>query len=104
MNETSYLCRQCGHIFRVPSEPETDIKCPQCGSDSVRVLPHWSPAGSGLSQGAPTWECECQNCRARFEIPAPADPSAARNIRCRACHGEHIHRLTPAGYEPLYCG
>ena len=102
MAENTYLCHQCGNIFRLSLPGEA--KCPQCGSSQTRELPSWVPMGSDLSESQSQWQCECQQCKNKFEIPVPDSPSGEKNIRCPVCNGRHIHRLTPSGYEPLYCG
>ena len=108
MDEYTYLCHQCGNIFRLSNEStqsvEKELKCPQCGNSQVRELPSWAPLGSNLDEGPPMWDCECQQCQTAFKLPVPSSPSQAKEARCPACGGKHIHRLTPAGFEPLYCG
>ncbi len=108
MVEHIYLCHQCGNIFRLPADsshtPEKEIKCPKCGNSQIRELPFWVPTGSDLAEGEPLWQYECQQCQHQFKLPVPGSPSQERNIKCPACDGGHIHRLTPSGYEPLYCG
>ena len=108
MSGNTYLCQNCGNIFRTPAgacvlNPE-DIRCPQCDSSQTRVLPSWAPLGSDISEGHTTWQYECQECKEKFELPILGSPSGEKNIRCPVCNGTHIHRLTPGGYEPLYCG
>lgn len=108
MAGNTFLCHKCGNIFRSPTgacvlRPE-DIECPQCGGTAVKELPSWVPLGSDLSEGPVAWEYECQHCHHNFKLPVPDSPSEEKNIRCPACDGKHIHRLTAAGYEPLYCG
>jgi len=102
MVENTYLCHQCGSIFRLTSAKEA--KCPQCGSSQTKELPSWVPMGSDLSEGPSTWQYECQQCKHKFELPVPGSPSQERDIKCPACDGGHIHRLTIYGSEPLYCG
>jgi rRNA maturation endonuclease Nob1 len=102
MAENTCLCHQCGSIFRLA--PDKEAKCPQCGSSQVRELPSWVPMGSDLSEAQSVWQYECQQCQKKFELPVPANPSQEKIIRCPVCNGGHIHRLTPSGYEPLYCG
>ena len=108
MDEHTYLCHQCGHIFRRPVNDGTkygkEPLCPQCGSLQTRELPSWVPLGSDLSEGLREWEYECQQCRHKFMLPVPDSPSREKTIRCPACDGGHIHRLTLTGFEPLYCG
>ena len=108
MMEHTYLCHQCGNIFRVSTEstqlPEKELKCPQCGTSSVRELPSWMPLGSNLEDIPREWEYECQQCKHKFELPVPGNPSQERDIRCPDCTNRHIHRLTRTGFEPLYCG
>lgn len=103
MNDNTYLCHGCGSIFRMTAETG-DVACPQCGSVETRTLPSWVPLGSDLANGPLEWEYECQHCRHKFKLPVPARPDDEKNIRCPACNAGHIHRLTTAGYEPLYCG
>jgi len=106
--EHIYLCHQCGNIFRLPADisqlSKNDIKCPQCGHPGIRELPSWVPVGSNLSEAPLEWEYECQQCQHKFKLPVPGSPSQEKSIECPSCHGGHIHRLTAAGYEPLYCG
>jgi DNA-directed RNA polymerase subunit RPC12/RpoP len=107
MGERIFLCQQCGNVFRLPldsSHPEKGLKCPQCGGSQIRELPLWAPFGSDLNHAPAEWDYECQECRNKFKLPVPCRPSQEKEITCPACHGHHIHRLTPAGYEPLYCG
>lgn len=108
MPEYIYLCHQCGHIFRLPAggtgAPGKGVECPGCESAQIRELPSWVPMGSDLSEGKSQWQYECQQCKNKFELPVPGSPSQEKNIKCPACNGGHIHRLTPSGYEPLYCG
>jgi DNA-directed RNA polymerase subunit RPC12/RpoP len=102
MGENMYLCHQCGNIFRLL--PDNGNNCPQCGSSQTRELPSWVPMGSDLSEGQTKWHYECQQCKKKFELPVPSSPSQEKGIKCPACKGSHIHRLTLSGYEPLYCG
>lgn len=102
MAENTYLCHQCGNIFRLP--PDKEVRCPQCGSSQTRELPSWVPMDSDLSEGQIKWQYECQQCQKKFELPVPTSPSQEKNIKCPVCNGGHIHRLTLSGYEPLYCG
>jgi DNA-directed RNA polymerase subunit RPC12/RpoP len=108
MVEYTYLCHQCGNVFRVPvddtSPPGKEPKCPQCESSQVRELPSWVPLGSDLAEIPSEWEYECQQCKNKFKLPVPGSPSQERNIRCPDCDSAHIHRLTRTGFEPLYCG
>jgi len=108
MAEDTYLCHQCGNIFKVPLENTRnsgdETTCPKCGSSGVRNLPSWEPLGSGLSELPPEWEYECQSCQHRFRLPVPDSPSQEKSIKCPECDGGHIHRLTRTGSEPLYCG
>jgi DNA-directed RNA polymerase subunit RPC12/RpoP len=108
MGEYTYTCNQCRNVFRLSvSEgplPPREVKCPGCGSSRVEEVPSWAPIGFNLSEEPPEWECACQQCQNIFKIPVPGSPSEAREIRCPVCGGGHIHRLTPAGVEPLYCG
>ena len=106
--ENTYSCHQCNYVFKlsVAGSLTMDIKasCPKCGSDFVNVLPSWEPLGTTLSETTHMWEYECQQCQHVFKLPVPSSPSQAKEARCPACGGKHIHRLTPAGFEPLYCG
>jgi DNA-directed RNA polymerase subunit RPC12/RpoP len=108
MEECAYLCRQCRNVFRwsVPEESSLakEARCPGCGSSDIEEMPSWAPIGSNLSEGPVVWECACQQCQNVFELPVPSSPSEEKGIRCPACGGGHIHRLTPTGVEPLYCG
>ena len=108
MVEYTYLCHQCGNIFRLSADdispPEKELKCPQCGNSQVRELPSWIPLGADLAEIPREWEYECQQCKNKFKLPVPVSPSQERNIRCPACDDGHIHRLTRTGFEPLYCG
>jgi DNA-directed RNA polymerase subunit RPC12/RpoP len=108
MEEHTYLCLQCRNIFRltVPEEPSPaeEAKCPGCGSSAIEEMPSWAPLGSNLSEAPAVWECACQQCQSVFKLPVPGSPSEEKAIRCPACGSGHIHRLTPTGVEPLYCG
>ena len=107
MAELTYMCRQCRNVFRLAvadSPSEKEATCPGCGSADIEEVPSWAPIGFTLSEEPPMWECACQQCQNVFEIPVPASPAEAKEIRCPLCGGGHIHRLTPAGVEPLYCG
>jgi len=108
MAECIYLCQRCGNVFKLPSDSsyprEKELRCPQCGDFQIRELPSWVPFGSDLNHTPTEWDCECQACRKRFKLPVPTSPSQEKGITCPACDGHHIHRLTPAGYIPLYCG
>jgi hypothetical protein len=64
----------------------------------------WAPIGYNLSEGPPEWQCACQQCGKVFKVAVPGSPAEASKITCPVCRGKHIHRLTPAGVEPLYCG
>lgn len=106
MGEHLYLCHQCQNVFKSPvpgdSPQEIEAKCPRCGSTHVEELPSWAPIG--FTEGSPTWEYECQLCKHVFKLPVPGSPSQEKGIKCPACEGGHIHRLTAIGGEPLYCG
>jgi rRNA maturation endonuclease Nob1 len=108
MSEHLFLCRRCGYIFRPAAEIFVPAgktpPCPRCGQSTTREMPDWVPAGSALDHAPMEWDYECQGCRKKFKRPVPRSPSEERNITCPTCGGNHIHRLTPAGYEPLYCG
>ena len=108
MVDNNYLCHKCGNIFRITADacslsPAT-VECPRCGSSETRELTQWVPLGSDLSDALLEWEYECQHCRHKFKLPVPGSPAEEKNIKCPACDDMHIHRLTAAGYEPLYCG
>jgi rRNA maturation endonuclease Nob1 len=108
MVEHMYLCHRCGNIFRLALDasppPGQTPPCPRCGGSPTRELSSWVPSGSDLSHAPAAWDYECQGCRERFKLPVPRRPSEEKHITCPVCGGAHIHRLTPAGYEPLYCG
>jgi len=108
MEDNIYLCQQCQNIFKLPVSSvylsEEESRCPKCGSSQIKEMSSWAPLGSNLDEGRPMWDCECQQCQTSFKIPVPGSPSQAKEARCPACGGKHIHRLTPAGFEPLYCG
>ena len=108
MGEHIYLCQQCQHVFKLSvtsgSPPEKEAKCPVCESSHLEEVPSWVPIGFNLSEGSPQWEYECQQCQNVFKLPVPSSPSQEKEVRCPACGGSHIHRLTPTGFEPLYCG
>ncbi|MBN2074535.1 MAG: hypothetical protein JW762_03190 [Dehalococcoidales bacterium] len=108
MAELTYLCRKCGIVFRSSAEEHVLLAngpaCPKCGSDEARELPSWAPAGSDINNAPVAWEHECQDCHQKFSLPIPQSPSRETCVLCPFCRGSHIHRLTPAGYEPLYCG
>jgi DNA-directed RNA polymerase subunit RPC12/RpoP len=108
MLEHIYLCRQCKNVFRLPADSahtlEKELQCPQCGDSQIKKLPSWVPAGSDLSEGQSLWQYECQQCKKVFKLPVPGSPSQEKVIRCPACGGGHIHRMTTSGVVPLYCG
>ncbi len=100
--EVSYSCRSCHHVFRLPASAAAT--CPACGGADVAAVSGWAPIGYNLTEGPPEWECRCQHCGRDFSVAVPASPAAASEITCPGCGGQHVHRLTPAGVEPLYCG
>ena len=107
MTERTCLCRQCRNVFKLPvsdsATPEKEeLKCPACGSPDVEDVPAWAPIG--FTEGSPTWEYECQQCQHVFRRPVPDSPAQEKAIKCPECGGGHIHRLTPTGGAPLYCG
>lgn len=108
MDETIniYLCHQCQNVFKLaaPADSAKGVKCPRCGSSRAEAMPSWTPLGFNLDEGTSMWEYECQQCRHVFKLPVPSSPSQEKGIKCPACAGGHIHRLTPTGGEPLYCG
>ena len=108
MADDTYLCRQCRNVFRSPAPdvPSTakEVICPVCGSSQAEAVPSWAPIGSNLSEDTPVWECVCQQCQNVFKLPVPDSPSQEKEIICPTCGSGHVHRLTPAGIEPLYCG
>ena len=109
MGEYTYLCYQCRNIFRLPvpvgSSPEKEAECPECGSMHIKRLPSWAPIGFDLCEGPLVWEYECQQCQNVFKLPVPSSPSQEKKgVKCPACGGGHIHRLTSSGFVPLYCG
>ena len=102
-----YLCRQCHSISKLSisdTSPENEVKCDTCGSPDIVELPSWAPLGSNLYQDSNEWEYECQHCKNVFKMPVPSYPSQEKEIKCPECGEGHIHRLTPIGGEPLYCG
>ena len=106
MEEGMYLCQQCQNMFKFPASdsllPEREARCPNCGSPRIREVPSWAPIG--FTEGSPMWDYECQQCQNAFKLPVPSSPSQEKGIKCPECGGGHIHRLTPIGGEPLYCG
>ncbi len=106
--EYEYLCHQCQNIFRLSvsggSSTEEEAKCPRCGSTDIERLPSWAPIGFALHEGPLQWEYECQHCKNVFKLPVPSSPSQEKEIKCPECGGGHIHRLTPTGGVPMYCG
>jgi DNA-directed RNA polymerase subunit RPC12/RpoP len=106
--EKTYLCQQCGNIFRFPVDSvpklEKGLKCPRCGNAQIKEIPSWVPIGSDLHEGPTEWEYECQQCQDIFKLPIPSSPSQEKEIKCPACGGGHIHRITASGLVPLYCG
>ena len=108
MSESLYRCQQCGNVFKVPAScsisPERETKCPGCGSPLTEALPSWAPADSGLLEAESVWEYQCQDCQHTFKLPVPGSPAEAKAVRCPECGGGHLHRMTPVGSQPLYCG
>jgi len=105
IEENTYLCLKCRNLFTVElNNSISNIKCPKCESTQVDKLPSWAPIGSSLTESQPDWEYECQNCHHTFKLPVPTSPSQEKEIKCPKCQGNHIHRLTLTGGEPLYCG
>ena len=106
--ENIYICQQCQNLFKLdltgPLSNNKELICTKCGSTQIQILPSWSPAGSDLHEVKSEWEYQCQNCHNVFKLPIPASPSQEKEITCPECDGSHIHRLTPTGGEPLYCG
>lgn len=103
-----FMCQSCRHVFKLPvseaSIPETKAECPECHSDRVEIMTSWAPIGFTSQNGTQMWDYECQRCRKTFRLPVPTSPSQEKEARCPACGESHIHRLTPASYQPLYCG
>ena len=104
MGERIYLCHQCQNIFKSGDASPGAATCPRCGGSQTEILPSWVPDGSGLNDGSPMWEYECQQCKHVFKRPVPDSPSQEKNMKCPECGHGHIHRLTAIGGEPLYCG
>ena len=108
MSETLYRCLQCRSVFKTPSPggapEEGEVPCPECGSPLTEAMPSWAPAQSGLLEAESVWEYECQQCRHSFKRPVPGSPAEAKAVRCPECGGGHLHRFTPVGSQPLYCG
>ena len=103
----TYLCHQCRNIFKLPmacsiTPEKKEVKCPECGSFDVEEMSQWGPIG--FTENPSMWEYECQLCKNAFKLPIPSSPSQEKEIKCPACGGGHIHRLTEIGGEPLYCG
>lgn len=108
MAEYEYVCRLCQNVFRLAvsdgTPMEKEAKCPKCGSMDIERLPSWAPIGFSFHEGPTMWEYECQQCQNIFKLPVPASPSQEKEVTCPVCGGRHIHRLTPTGGVPLYCG
>ena len=108
MSEALYRCLKCQNVFKPPQvcslTAEGVVNCPACGSPQTEALPAWAPAGSGLAEAENIWEYECQECKHTFKRPVPASPAEAKEVRCPECGGSHLHRSTPVGSQPLYCG
>jgi rRNA maturation endonuclease Nob1 len=109
MKECTLLCRQCRNVFKAPVAAglivKLEMKCPKCGSLDIGEAPAWAPLGSGLNIfESSEWEYECQQCRNKFKMPVPKSPSEQKERRCAICGSGHLHLLTIAGAEPLYCG
>lgn len=109
MKEYTFLCKQCRHVFKLPVKPEVTgkggVTCPRCLSQEVAEAPAWAPLGSGLNIfESAEWEYECQQCLKKFKMPIPKSPAEQKSRRCSTCGSGHLHLLTIAGAEPLYCG
>ena len=108
VEEHTYLCQNCHNLFKLEldlsSVNQNDLTCPKCGSTQINNLPSWSPTGSNLDVCKLEWEYQCQDCNNIFKLPIPTSPEQEKEIICPECNGGHIHRLTPTGGEPLYCG
>ena len=107
-SERTYLCKQCRNLFKIispgGSQPEK-ISCPRCGNTIIEEAPCWAPLGSGINIfESSEWEYECQQCHANFKLPIPRSPTEEKQRRCPHCGAGHLHRLTVAGGQPLYCG
>ena len=107
IEEYTYLCLKCQNLFKLEQDRclvNKEIACPKCGSTQIEKLASWTPVGSNLNACHLEWEYECQDCHKVFKLPIPTSPSQEREITCPECNSSHIHRLTPTGGEPLYCG
>ena len=109
MGEDIYLCHQCKNVFKLPmtcniTPEKKQVRCPECGSFHTEEMPHWAPIGFDVSEDLSMWEYECQQCQNVFKLPVPSRPSQEKEIKCPACGGGHIHRLTAIGGVPMYCG
>jgi rRNA maturation endonuclease Nob1 len=109
MGEYTFLCRQCRNIFKLTVRPGSsvncEVRCPKCGNTSIEEAPIWAPLGSGLNIfESADWEYECQECQKTFKMHIPKSPTEEKQRKCPSCGAGHIHRLSAAGGEPLYCG
>jgi rRNA maturation endonuclease Nob1 len=109
MAEYKLLCKQCRNIFQIQEKTSSksvpDTYCPKCGTRDVVDAPLWAPLGSGsnIFDGS-DWEYECQQCRNKFQMPIPKNPSEEKGRICTICGSQHLHLLTDIGAQPLYCG
>ena len=73
------------------------VKCPNCGSESVRYA-HWRTAGERLSSLVGVRPLRCRACRKRFvaRIWAPRDLPYAR---CPKCWNMRLSTWSPSQYH-----
>ncbi|MFC1942654.1 hypothetical protein ACFLWU_05505 [Chloroflexota bacterium] len=107
-HKRTYSCHQCNNVFKLSlpdnAAPEIEVKCPGCGSADTDMLTSWVPIGFTSQGGTHMWEYECQQCKNVFHLPVPTSPSQEKQVKCPGCESWHLHRLTPTGFQPLYCG
>lgn len=102
------LCKKCFNVFDhliSESSPSTGIHCTICNSGDVVDAPPWAPLGSGSNIfGGNEWAYECQQCKFKFRMAIPKNPTEDKSRKCPACNSGHLHLVTGSKALPLYCG